>query len=160
MNSELKKQVLRKMTYGMWVLATGHGDDLEASSVTWITQVSFTPPLVAVAIKADSHLSAVVKQSRAFTVHLLTKDQQELAASFIKPTTSGDGTIAGIPFTRAPVTGAPLLAGFAAWFEAKVVEIVEPGDHALFVAEVVGVDAANAGAEPFTLAQAGWSYGG
>jgi hypothetical protein len=31
---EAKKTALRKMTYGMWVLTTGKGDDLEGSSVT------------------------------------------------------------------------------------------------------------------------------
>ena len=58
------------------------------------------------------------------------------------------------------MTGAPLLAGFPAWLEARVTDLVERGDHTLFVAEVVGVGATDADAEPFTLAQAGWHYGG
>jgi flavin reductase (DIM6/NTAB) family NADH-FMN oxidoreductase RutF len=160
MNADLKKQVLRKMTYGMWVLAAGEGEDLEASSVTWITQVSFAPPMVVVGIKADSHLTEVVARHKAFTVHLLSKDQQDIAGAFIKPTVIGPGTIGGIAYKRAPVTGAPLLDGFPAWLEARVVEKIQPGDHTLFVAEIVGVDATDAAAQPFTLAQAGWNYGG
>jgi flavin reductase (DIM6/NTAB) family NADH-FMN oxidoreductase RutF len=144
----------------MWVLASGTGDDLEASSVTWITQVSFVPPLVAVAIKADSHLTAVVERHRAFTLHLLSKDQQELAAAFIKPTKIEAGTIGGLAFRPAPVTGAPLLDGFPASMEARVVDIITRGDHSLFIAEIVEVAATDADVEPFTLAQAGWNYGG
>lgn len=160
MNLELKKQVLRKMTYGMWVLAAGEGEDLEASSVTWVSQVSFTPPMVAVAIKTESHLTEVASRYRAFTLHLLSKAQQDVAGAFIKPTVIADGKIGGHAFRRAPVTGAPLLDGFAAWLEARVVGAHPHGDHTLFVAEVVGVDATDANVEPFTLAQAGWSYGG
>src|SRR5262245_15528068 len=36
MNEEAKVTALRKMTYGMWVLTAGNGDDLEGSSVTWV----------------------------------------------------------------------------------------------------------------------------
>jgi flavin reductase (DIM6/NTAB) family NADH-FMN oxidoreductase RutF len=160
MDTDLKKRVLRKLTYGMWVLASGEGDDLEASSVTWLMQVSFTPPLVAVAIKAGSHLTEVVERHRAFTLHLLSQAQQDLASAFIKPTQITPGKIGGIAWQRAQVTGMPLLEGFPAWLEARVVEVVTKGDHAVFIAEIVGVGATDADAEPFTLAQAGWNYGG
>jgi flavin reductase (DIM6/NTAB) family NADH-FMN oxidoreductase RutF len=160
MNPELKKAILRKMTYGMWVLASGTEGDLEASSVTWVTQVGFTPPLISVAIKRDSRLAEVVKRHRAFTLHLLSAEQQAVAGAFIKPTVVEDGKIGGHAHKAAPVTGMPLLDGFPAWLEARIVETIEPGDHAVFVAEVVAVDASNIDAKPFTLAQAGWSYGG
>ena len=160
MDPALKKQVLRKITYGMWVLTTGTDDELEASSVTWLMQVGFTPPLVAVALKKDTRLAELVKKHRAFTAHLLSAEQQELASSFIKPTVINAGRIAGLAFKPAPVTGTPLLDGFPCWFEARVTEIVEPGDHAVAIAELVGVGAADLEAKPFTLAQAGWNYGG
>jgi flavin reductase (DIM6/NTAB) family NADH-FMN oxidoreductase RutF len=114
MDATLKKQVLRKMTYGMWVLATGTGDDIEASSVTWTMQMSFTPPLVAVAIKADSRLAQMVEKNGAFALHMLDKDQKDVANAFIKPTTVADGKIAGVAFHAGPATGSPLLDGFAA----------------------------------------------
>ena len=160
MDPDLKKQVLRKITYGMWVLATGIDDELEASSVTWVAQAGFAPPLVTVALKADTRLAELVKKNRAFTMHLLSSEQQELASSFIKPTETSKGRIGGLAFKPAPITGTPLLDGFPCWFEARVTQLVEPGDHVLVVAEVVGVGAADIEAKPFTLAQAGWSYGG
>lgn len=160
MDATLKKQILRKMTYGMWVLATGTNEDIEASSVTWTMQMSFTPPLVAVAIKADSRLAQMVEKHGAFALHLLSKEQQDVASAFIKPTTVANGAIAGVPFRAGPATGSPLLDGFAAWAEAKLVDSVKRGDHTLYIGEVIDVGAANIDAEPFTLAQVGWSYGG
>ena len=160
MDADLKKKVLRKATYGMWVLSTGTGDDIEASSVTWVTQMSFTPPLIAVAIKEDSRLALMLGRHPSFVLHLLGKDQQAVASAFIKPTVVADGKIGGIPYSIAPATGMPLLEGFPAWLEARVVDTVKRGDHTLFIGEVVEVGASNIEVEPFTLAQAGWSYGG
>ena len=50
MQAETKKKVLRKLTYGMWVISAAAGDDVEASSVTWLMQGSFKPPLVVVGV--------------------------------------------------------------------------------------------------------------
>jgi len=160
MNEDVKKTVLRKMTYGMWVLTAGQGDELEGSSVCWVTQTSFNPPLVVAAIRADSHLAKVVEKSQAFALHLLTKQQKALAEAFTKPTASGGGKIGGVAFKPGPATGAPLLEGFAAWCEAKVTDTVRRGDHTLYVAQVMDVGASDPKAEPLVLAEVGWSYGG
>ncbi len=160
MNEDVKKTVLRKMTYGMWVLTAGKGDDLEGSSVTWVCQTSFSPPLVTVAVRADSHLAQVVERHQAFALHLLTKQQKALAEAFTKPTACGGGKIGGIAFKPGAASGAPLLEGFAAWVEAKVTDTVKRGDHTLYVAQVVEVGLTDAKAEPLVLAEVGWHYGG
>jgi hypothetical protein len=54
-------------------------------------QTSFNPPLVVVAVKADSHLAQVIERHQAFAIHLLTKQQKALAEAFTKPTTVGGG---------------------------------------------------------------------
>jgi flavin reductase (DIM6/NTAB) family NADH-FMN oxidoreductase RutF len=158
MNDEAKKQALRKMTYGMWVLTAGKGDDLEGSSVTWVMQTSFNPPLVTVAVKSDSHLAQVVERHQAFALHLLTKEQKALAEAFTRPTTVGGGKIGGLAFK--PGTVAPLLEGFPAWIEAKVTDVVRRGDHSLFVGQVVEAGVSDEKAQPLVLADVGWNYGG
>ena len=65
MNQELKTQVLRKMTYGMWVLAADAQGEREASAVTWVSQISFQPPLVMAAVRTNSRLYQIVERSRA-----------------------------------------------------------------------------------------------
>jgi flavin reductase (DIM6/NTAB) family NADH-FMN oxidoreductase RutF len=157
---EAKKMALRKMTYGMWVLTAGKGDDLESSSVTWVMQTSFNPPLVVAAVEVDSHLAQVIERHQAFAIHLLTKQQKALAEAFTKPTKVGGGKIGGIAFKPAPVTGAPLLEGFSAWVGAKVTDVVRHGDHSLFVAQVVEAGVSDDKAKPLVLAEVGWNYGG
>lgn len=160
MDPEIKKRVLRKLTYGMWIMSASAGGELEASTVTWLTQVSFVPPLVVVGVRAGTHLHEVAEKSGSFALHLITEDQKELAERFIKPTEIVDGRIGGYGYRPGPVTGSPLLDGFPAWLEARVVEIVKRGDHSAFVAEVVGAGETDADARPLLLATTGWHYGG
>jgi flavin reductase (DIM6/NTAB) family NADH-FMN oxidoreductase RutF len=160
MNQGLKTQVLRKMTYGMWVLAADAQGEREASAVTWVMQVSFQPTLIMVAVRQSSHLFQVVLRSRAFALHLLSAEQKALAESFTRPTEQTPTTLGGQSFSPGEVTGAPILDGFPCWLEARVTAITEAGDHSVFTAEVVNVGAKDPIAAPLVIANVGWHYGG
>ncbi len=160
MNQELKTQVLRKMTYGMWVLAADAQGEREASAVTWVMQVSFQPPLIAVAVRTSTHLYKVVSRSRAFALHLLSAEEKSLAESFTRPTEQTESTLGGKSFAPGALTGAPILDGFACWLEARVIDVVAHGDHSVFTAEVVNVGAQDVKAMPLVLSAVGWHYGG
>ncbi|MDP6980254.1 MAG: flavin reductase family protein [Myxococcota bacterium] len=137
MDANDKKQALRMIPYGLYVL-TGESADQQvaASTVNWVTQASFDPPLVAVGVKADSGAHSIIKDSKAFALNILGKGQDAMAFSFFKPVEREGNSIAGQPFS-AGTTGAPLLDNAHAFVECKLVETVEKGDHSLFVGEVV-----------------------
>ena len=50
MDPEVKKKTLRMINYGMYVLTSKDGDQLDAATVNWVTQASFNPPLVVVGV--------------------------------------------------------------------------------------------------------------
>jgi len=135
-NADHKKTALRMIPYGLYVLAAETPDGVTASTVNWVTQTSFDPPLVAVGIKADSAGYAVVKAAGNFALSVLGKGQQDAAFSFFKPALRDGDTIGGQAF-RAGSTGAPILEAAPAHVECRVVEVVEVGDHHIFVGEVV-----------------------
>lgn len=144
MDEAAKKTALRMIPYGIYVLtARGSDDSVAAATVNWVTQTSFKPPLVAVAVKADSGAHGIVKSSRAFALNVLGKGQQKLAFAFFKPASVEGDTISGEKF-RAGSTGAPLLDNAAAFVECRVVNSVEGGDHTVFVAEVIEAGVAKA----------------
>jgi flavin reductase (DIM6/NTAB) family NADH-FMN oxidoreductase RutF len=124
--------------YGLYVLtAKGKGDEVAAATVNWVTQASFTPPLVVVVgVKTDSHAHALIKESRAFALNVLGKGQQPMAFTFFKPATREGQTISGEPF-RSGTTGAPILEKTPGFIECRLVDTVERGDHSVFVGEVV-----------------------
>ncbi|MBT5415607.1 MAG: flavin reductase [Rhodospirillaceae bacterium] len=138
MDADVKKSTLRMIPYGLYVMTACHGEEVAAATVNWVTQTSFDPPLVAVAVKADSGAYAVAKKAGAFALNMLGKGQQGAAFGFFKPAERDGDTINGEPFHTGE-TGAPVLENMPAAAECKLLEIVERGDHHIFVGEVVAV---------------------
>jgi len=159
MDLQAKKMVLRKIPHGVYVVGVKDGTQLNAFTATWLTQVSFTPPLVALGIKKDSHSFEMIKQGRVFSVNLLGKDQKSIAEHFVKPASVFGEKLKDVRH-RVGKTGAPVLEDAIGFFECEVREIAnERGDHAVIVGEVV--EAGIQKDEPaLTLMDTGWHYGG
>jgi flavin reductase (DIM6/NTAB) family NADH-FMN oxidoreductase RutF len=160
MDQDAKKRLLRKLTYGLYVLAAKDGEDMGAATVSWISQSSFDPPKVMVAIRVDSHINQLVARSRAFAVSLIGEHQKEMASTFFRPTRVEEGSMSGHAIEAGPETGSPVFTEAPGWFEARVTDEVEGGDHTIFVAEVVSVRLAAPEARPLKLADTEWTYGG
>jgi len=138
MNPDHKKTALRMIPYGLYVLMGESKDgQVSASTVNWVTQASFEPPLVVVGVKADSAAHGVIKDAGAFSLNVLGKGQQSLAFAFFKSVEREGNSIGGQAF-RAGTTGAPILDDAPAFVECRLVDTVEKGDHSVFVGEVVG----------------------
>ena len=159
MDLQAKKIALRKIPHGVYIVGVKQGSALNAFTATWLTQVSFTPPLVALGIKKDSHSLAMIKQDRVFSVNLLGKDQKAIAEHFVKPAAVVGEKLKDVRH-RAGKTGAPILEEAIAYVECEVREIAnEQGDHAIVIGEVV--EAGVPKDEPaLTLMDTGWHYGG
>lgn len=159
MDLAAKKTALRKIPHGVYIIGVKQDAQLNAFTATWFTQVSFTPPLVALGVKKDSHSFEMIKRDRVFSVNLLGKDQKAIAEHFVKPASVVGEKLNGVPH-RAGKTGAPILEDAIAYVECEVREIAnERGDHAVVIGEVV--EAGVRRDEPaLTLMETGWHYGG
>lgn len=158
MDEQAKKTALRMIPYGLYVLGVGEGDDATVSTVNWMTQASFQPPLVVVGVKADAGTYRTLQQSGRFAVSILGTGQKDLAFAFFKHVEPVDGRLGGYPYeTR--VTGAPVLLDAPAWFECDVTEVVERGDHAIVVGTVIDAGVRNE-TRVLTLDECGVAYGG
>ena len=136
MNADAKKTVLRMIPYGIYILTADDGQgNIAAATVNWVTQSAFGPPLVVVAVKADSGACKTLKAAGKFTLNMLGKDQKGLAFNFFKPATVSEGKISGQPY-HTGANGAPILTEAPGALECKVTSIVEQGDHHVVVAEV------------------------
>lgn len=137
MDANHKKQALRMIPYGLYVLTAESGDGrVVASTVNWLTQASFEPPLVAVGVKADSGAHSISKESGVFALNILGKGQESSAFSFFKSVEREGNSIAGEPFSSGSA-GAPIFSNAFGFLECRLVETVERGDHSLFVGEVI-----------------------
>jgi len=160
MDLEAKKMALRKIPHGVFVVGTHQNGQLNAFTATWLSQASFTPPLVAVGIRKDSHSLAMIQASRVFSVNILGKQQKSIAEHFVKPATVVGEKLRDVPH-RPGKTGAPILQEAIAYVECEVREIANSlGDHAVVIGEVVEAGVRSKEELALTLADTGWHYGG
>jgi len=138
-DNDTKKTVLRMIPYGLFVLTSrGDNDQVAAAAVNWVTQTSFKPPLIAVAVRADSFAHTLIQESGVFALNALGKDQAAAAFAFFKPTVREGMTLSGEPFHDGE-TGCPILDNFPAFAECRVAGSLAVGDHTIFAGEVVAV---------------------
>ena len=158
MDLETKRKVLRKIVHGVYVIGVRGEGRLNAFTGTWVSQVSFEPPLVMIAVRKVSISHRMIEESRVFVVNLLASGQKMLAQHFLKPAHLGGDKLAGIPH-RLGVTEAPILNEAAAYLECRVREIHAGGDHSIVIGEVVEAGVQQ-DVEPLSLKETGWHYGG
>ncbi len=160
MDVQTKKTALRMFTYGVYLLGMKQDTTYNASTVSWVSQVSFEPPLVMVALRNDSLTLGMVLAAKGFTINLLDSRQMEMAGKFFKQATYQDGKLNGHAFEPGAQTGAPVFVDAPAWLECKVVETLGRGDHTVVIAEVVEAGVRDERATPLVLRDTPWQYGG
>ena len=85
MDQDVKKKVLRQISYGMYVVGSTADGDSSAGTVNWLSQASFSPPLIMVGVKTDSGLHETVKKSNSFSVNVLSADQKTDCGGLLPP---------------------------------------------------------------------------
>ena len=159
MDPAIKKKVLRKFTYGLYIVTTADGEDHGAFTANWLVQSSFEPPMITIAVEQDAHSRGVLEAGGVFAVHALRADQRELAGQFGRATAKVGDKLAGFP-THPGSTGCPLLEDTLGAVECRVVGQLPSGDHVVFVAEIVDAHLFQEEGEPLTMAMAGFRYSG
>ncbi len=156
---EAKKHTLRLLHHNVAIVSSGTGENATGATVTWFTQSSFEPPLVTMAVKADSRLYAAIHQNKNLVISLVKKDDKALAGAFFKPSGWDGDQFGGFP-ARAHNLGGAILESSPAWLACEVSKIVEEGDHHVVIARVVDTGINNVEDEAMCLSETGWHYGG
>ena len=158
MDPEAKKKALRKIVDGVYVVGVKQDEKLNAFTATWITQVSFKPPLVVVGVSKEALSYRIIEASRVFVINFLGTDQKMLAQHFLKPAHLGVDKLAGVRYRLGRV-GAPILEEAIAFVECEVRDIHPGGDHAVVIGEVVEAGV-HRDVDALSLKETGWHYGG
>src|SRR5579871_2378085 len=159
MNEEAKKKLLRMIPHALYILTSRSDGKTTASTVSWVTQASFKPPMVAVGLKKDSNTFEVVKKAQSFALNILGSDQKDLAQKFFKHVEPEGNRMAGEAFQDSPVLKHPIFPRTAGFVECKVVGSLEKGDHAVVLAEILEAECGPLEG-PLLLSTTGWHYGG
>ncbi len=129
--------VLAKIPYGVSVVTMGRGGAKVENGLTvsWLSQVSFDPPMLMVAVDKLHYSLDLLRSTKNFCVNLLGEDQAALAGRFAKQATTGDAKLADVA-QRPADSGAAILTDAVAYFDCEVTSMVEAGDHMLVIGRV------------------------
>ncbi len=158
MDAEDRKRTLRAFTYGLYVVGCRHGDDANAFTANWCTQISFDPPLLALSVEKDSHSIGLIRTSGKFTVSVLPSGERGLAGLLGKPWARVPDKLRQIDSFDAP-NGCPVPRIALGYVECAVRGECDAGDSVVVVADVVGARWLGDG-EPLTMAEAGFKHAG
>jgi flavin reductase (DIM6/NTAB) family NADH-FMN oxidoreductase RutF len=162
-------QALRKITYGFYILTTRkkaeelttRSDDfVAAGTVCWVSQVSFNPPMVMVAVQKTSDLNETIQKSRVFALNFIGNANQALIQSFSKKIDIQGNRLNGFAFEDG-VTGSPLITACPMSIECRLTDAHTPsGDHMIFFGEVVSASIRDANATMLSDLDSDFNYGG
>ena len=82
LDAAAKKTLLRKIPHGVFICGVAEGEVVNGFTASWVTQGSFEPPLVVMAVRADSSSNAIIQRTGRFCLNVLPADQKDLAAVF------------------------------------------------------------------------------
>ena len=159
MNEEAKKKLLRMIPHALYVLTSRADGRTTASTVSWVSQASFKPPLVMVGLKKESDTFEVVKHAQSFVLNFLGAGQKDIAQKFFKHVEPEGNKLADEIFQESPVLKHPMFPKMAGFAECRIVATVEKGDHTVVVAEVLEAECGPLEG-PLLLSSTGWHYGG
>ena len=138
MDDAAKKHALRLVPYGLYLAGARHADGHQSVSlVSWFTQTSFTPPLVVLGLHKESEALKAVRETNVLALNLLGADQKDILKSFFKHVEVKDGKAGPLEVRSGEATGCPLLPALPASVELRLRQLVELGDHATGIFEVV-----------------------
>tara|TARA_B100000700_G_C14564128_1_gene632489 strand:- start:67 stop:549 length:483 start_codon:yes stop_codon:yes gene_type:complete len=155
---EAKKVLLRKIPHGLFICTVKEGDEINGFTASWVTQGSFTPPLVVMAVRSDGSSHEIIRRTKIFSLNVLRKDQKDLAAVFFKPQKGLGGRFESTTYSFGP-KGLPILEDSVGGVECDLKGEVIYGDHTVFVGEVTYAQLNN-DTDSLLLSSTGWNYGG
>jgi flavin reductase (DIM6/NTAB) family NADH-FMN oxidoreductase RutF len=122
------------MPYGIYVLTSFYKEEINGMIASWVSQVSYDPLLIMVAVHTNRYTHQLIDQSGCLALHVLARDQADLLKRF--KGSDPQSKFASLQWKRGK-TGSPILKDCLAYFEGNVVDRFSPGNHTLFFAEVV-----------------------
>jgi len=125
---------LSRMVHGIYVLTASYQDEINGMIASWVSQVSYEPPLIMVAVHPNRYSHRLIEKGCAFALHIISRERKDLLKLFKGPDPAAK--FASLRWTRG-ITGSPLLEDSLALLDCKVMTSLNPGNHTVFIGEVV-----------------------
>lgn len=125
----------RRWASGVGVVATRVEAGLRGATVSAVAPVSLEPPLLLVCLDRSGRIATAVPEAGCFALSVLDRALEAIADRFAGLGPLPDARFTGIPYVVAP-SGCPVITGALAWFDCRVRDVHDGGDHVIVVGAV------------------------
>jgi flavin reductase (DIM6/NTAB) family NADH-FMN oxidoreductase RutF len=133
------RRIMGHWTSGVAIVSTTAADGSPRGlTANAVASVSLVPPLVLVCIERGADTHGAIRAAGSFAVSMLPQSAERTARRFAGD--SPESKFDGVAY-RTETTGAPVLDEALAWVDCRVHEILDGGDHSIYLGEVVAGDA-------------------
>ncbi|MBW4575601.1 MAG: diflavin flavoprotein [Aphanothece sp. CMT-3BRIN-NPC111] len=130
------EQAVGRIVGSLCIVTTKQGDLTGAMLASWVSQATFNPPGLTVAVAKDRAIESLMYQGGQFVLNILAQGQHlGLMKHFLKPFGPAEDRFAGVA-TQEAENGCPILNDALAYVECSVRNRMECGDHWLIYAVV------------------------
>jgi flavorubredoxin/flavin reductase (DIM6/NTAB) family NADH-FMN oxidoreductase RutF len=135
LDADLDK-ALGRISGGLYIITAKRGDVQSAMLASWVTQASFKPLGLTIAVAKDRAIESLMHVGDRFVLNVLEEgNYQALMKHFLKRFPPGADRFAGVK-TQAAENGSPILTDALAYIECKVASRMELSDHWIVYATV------------------------
>jgi flavorubredoxin/flavin reductase (DIM6/NTAB) family NADH-FMN oxidoreductase RutF len=139
-DSNLDK-ALGRLSGGLYVVTASQGkeNDIRRSAMvaSWVSQASFTPPGLTVAVAKDRAIETLMQVGDRFVINVLREDNYKpLMRHFLKRFPPGADRFEGINILETAAKGGPVLLDALAFLGCRVEQRLESPDHWIIYAIV------------------------
>jgi flavin reductase (DIM6/NTAB) family NADH-FMN oxidoreductase RutF len=159
LSDELINKVTWKIPTALALIGSRSGEQRNAMTASWITQLSMEPVLIGVGVEIEAVTHRLISDGGSFTVNLWDSADTRVFVKFSKPAVD-DGTTLNGRAVRTATTGAPVFEEALAWMDCEVRHRLDLGTHTLFVGEVVDAGIQNDEVRPASMSDTRMKYGG
>ena len=159
LNEKAKRNLLRMIPHPLNICGVKNGNVVNGFTLSWTTQASFKPPLIAIGVRQDSQSHTMILESQVFAVSFLERSQKDLAELFFKPQTGTGARFGHVEYDLGAETGCPILKDALGYIECRLKGHLAEGDHSIFMGEVIAAEEFREG-DPLWLKDTPWQYGG
>lgn len=128
------EQAVGRIVGSLCVVAAKRENITSAMLASWVSQASFNPPGLTIAVAKDRAIESLMHTGDEFVLNIL-KEGRNLRRHFLKPFAPGEDRFAGLNIQEAS-NGCPILNDALAYLECTVTNRMECGDHWLVYASV------------------------
>jgi flavin reductase (DIM6/NTAB) family NADH-FMN oxidoreductase RutF len=156
---ELINKVTWKIPNALALVGSRSGDDWNAMTTSWITQVAQEPVLIGIGVDKEAVTHRLIADGGAFSVNLWDATNTRPFVKFSKPAVKDGMTLNGWSIEEG-TTGVPIFTDSIAWMDCELRQSIDCGSHTFFIGELVGADINDDDARPASMSDTRMKYGG